>query len=230
LCFDKHRVVHIGPELLASWRRERLSVATGGEKGGELSAKAKARVKAMLKAERKARIAELERQVKPLPVSATRENLRIYQELLSLDPDNGRYRRKVAFYKERFQGEQTQKKQATELAAKNRQDTARKQRNKALRVYVGNEKVQIAIHELGGGALYLWVKNVSNAPLLLVASYYRLLDAADKPVALSVGAELQGVVAAGGIAYGKLNYDAEIKPSRLVLDHPKAGAVEKWFP
>jgi hypothetical protein len=230
LCFDKHRVVHIGPELLASWRKERLIRTTGGESAGELSSKAKARVKATLKAERNARIAELERQVKPLPVSATGENLRLYRELLSLAPDNARYRRKVAFYRARLEAEQTQKKQAVELAAKKRQEVARKRRNKALRVYEGNDKVQIAIHELGRGELYLWVKNLSDSALLLVSSYYRLLDADSAPITMRVGSELQGLVAAGGIAYGKLIYDAKLRPSRLILDHPKAGVVEKWFP
>jgi hypothetical protein len=226
LCFDKHRLVHVGPELLASWREERLALATGDESTSDLSSRAKARVKATLKAERDARIAELERQVRPLPQSATRENLRLYRELLSLDPNNGRYQRKVAFYRERFEAEQAQIKRS----AKKRHEAARHRRNKELRVYEGNDQIQIAIHELGGGELYLWVKNVSNAPLLLVASYYRLLDADDRPIALDVGSELQGMVPAAGIAYGKLLYDAETKPSRLVLEHPKAGAIEKWFP
>ena len=63
-----------------------------------------------------------------------------------------------------------------------------------------------------------------------MASYYRLLDAHDKPIAMNIGGELQGMVPAAGIAYGKLRYDEETRPSRLVLAHPKAGAVEKWFP
>jgi hypothetical protein len=65
---------------------------------------------------------------------------------------------------------------------------------------------------------------------MLVASYYRLLDADDRPIAMNIGGELQGMVPAAGIAYGKLLYDAESKPSRLILEHPKAGVVEKWFP
>jgi hypothetical protein len=230
VCFDKHRVAHIGPELLATWRRERVARATGNGSGGALSAKAKARVKATLKAERDARIAELERRVKPLPVSATDENMKLYQELLSLDPENPRYRRKVAFYRERFAAEQTQKKRAAELATQKRQELARKRRNKALRVYEGNDKLQIAIYELTRGELYLWVKNLSDSPLLLTASYYRLLNADDAPISVSVGNELQGTLSAGGIAHGKLTYDAKIKPSRLILEQPNAGAVEKWFP
>jgi hypothetical protein len=230
VCFDKHRVVHIGPELLATWRQERMTRATSSESVGTLSAKAKARVKATLKAERDARIAALERQVKPLPLSATDENLKLYHELLSLDPENTRYQRKVAFYRKRFEEEQAQKKRAAELAADKRQELARKRRNKALRIYEGNDKLQIAIYELTRGELYLWVKNLSDTPLMLVASYYRLLNTDGDPIALRVGDELQGLLAAGGIAHGKLTYDAKIKPSRLILEHPKAGVAEKWFP
>lgn len=230
LCFDKYTLAHIGPELLDAWRQERLAIAESGQGTGQLSPKAKARVKATLKAERDSRIDELERQVKPLPVSDTTGNLKLYRELLSLDPDNGRYRSKVNFYRERYEAEQAERKRATELAAKQRQEAARKRRNKALRVYEGSDTLQVAVHELGGGELYLWVKNLSEKTLMLVASQYRILDAEERPIALSVGPELQGALNGGDIAYGKLRYDGRIKPSRLVLEHPEAGVVEKWFP
>lgn len=230
VCFDKQRVVHVGPELLDAWRKERMALATGGKGVGTLSQKARARVKATLKAERQARIASLERQVKPLPVSATARNLKIYRELLSLDPDNPRYRRKVAFYQERNQAEKAKQHKAAQLAAQHKREKERKRRNKQLRVYEGNEQVQIAIHELGAGALYLWLKNLSTEPLLLVASYYRVMAADDTPIAFRVSDELKGSLAPGGVAYGKLTYAEEATPRRLLFDHPKAGTIEKWFP
>jgi hypothetical protein len=230
VCFDKQRVVHVGPEFLDAWREERMALATGGKGGGPLSQGARARVKATLEAERQARIVALERQVKPLPVSATARNLEIYRELLSLDPDNPRYRRKVAFYQERNQAEKAQQRKAAQLAAQRRSDKERKRRNQQLRVYEGNEQVQMAIHELGSGALYLWLKNLSEAPLLLVTSYYRLMAADDTPIAFSVGDELQGSLAPGGVAQGKLTYAEGAKPHRLLFDHPKVGTIEKWFP
>ena len=48
---------------------------------------------------RKMRIRELERAVKKIPVARFTENLRIYEQLLSLDPVNSRYKKKVAFYR-----------------------------------------------------------------------------------------------------------------------------------
>jgi outer membrane protein assembly factor BamE (lipoprotein component of BamABCDE complex) len=227
VCFDKHRVVHVGQELLDRWRQERLTLASSG---GTLSPNAKKEALATLTAERENRIAELEQAVKPLPVSATGENLKIYRELLSLAPDNERYQRKVAFYSERHETEQTAKRRAAEAAAKRKQETARKQRNKTLRVYEGNDNIEMAVHELGDGEIYVWVKNLSTGELLLVASQYRLLDANEKPIAHKVGAELQGPLASGGIAYGKLTLDPKTRPSRLVLAHPTAGTIEKWFP
>lgn len=227
VCFDKHRVVHIGQELLDTWRQERLTLASSGD---TLSPNAKKQALATRNSERETRIAELEQAVKPLPVSATGENLKIYRELLSLAPDNERYQRKVAFYSERSQKEQAAKHRAAKEAAKRQQETARKRRNEALRVYEGNDNFEMAVHELDDGEIYVWVKNLTAGELLLVASQYRLLDADEKPIAHRVGAELQGPLASGGIAYGKLILDPKTRPSRLILAHPKAGTIEKWFP
>ena len=44
------------------------------------------------------RIDELERKVKPIPASQALANLEIYEQLLNLDPDNTRYKKKVAYY------------------------------------------------------------------------------------------------------------------------------------
>ena len=40
--------------------------------------------------------------VRKIPMDHTKENLEIYQFLNRLDPDNSRYQRKVAFYKEQL--------------------------------------------------------------------------------------------------------------------------------
>lgn len=229
VCFDRQRVVHVGPELLAGWRDERMATATGKD-GGALSRKAKDRVKATLSAERQARIAALERKVKPLPVSATADNLRIYRELLSLAPDNARYRRKVAFYQERHRTEKAAQQKAAQLAAQRRLDEERQRRNQQLRVYEGNQQVQMALHQLGRGALYLWLKNLSDKSLSLEAGHYHMLDPEGGTIPLQVSVELQGRLAPGGIAYGKLTYSEEVSPERLRFDHPGTGAIEKRFP
>ena len=230
VCFDKHRVVHVGRELLEAWREARMALALGGKEGEALSQGAKDRVKATLAAERKARIAALERKVKPLPMSATASNLSIYRELLTLDPENKRYRRKVAFYQERHREEKTAQQEAARLAAQRRLEEERQYRNRQLRVYEGNDTVQMAVHELDGGALYIWLKNLSDQPLSVSAGHYRVVDGAGVEIGLRVGEELQGKLAAGGIAYGRLTYADGGKPHLLVFDHPAAGTIEKRFP
>lgn len=48
---------------------------------------------------RKMTIRELDQAVRKIPVARFTENLRIYEQLLSLDPGNSRYKKKVAFYR-----------------------------------------------------------------------------------------------------------------------------------
>jgi len=44
----------------------------------------------------------LDDRVRKIPADQTKENLKIYQFLNRLDPDNSRYQRKVAFYQKRL--------------------------------------------------------------------------------------------------------------------------------
>jgi hypothetical protein len=43
-------------------------------------------------------IKELEKEARAIPVAKTADNLRIYKQLLELDPENSKYKSKVAFY------------------------------------------------------------------------------------------------------------------------------------
>ena len=45
----------------------------------------------------------LEEKVKPIPVYKAHENLEIYEQLLKLDPENPKYKKKVAFYKAKIE-------------------------------------------------------------------------------------------------------------------------------
>ena len=48
---------------------------------------------------KKREIAELEKKAKSIPVSRVLDNLNIYKQLLALEPDNPKYKKKVDFYK-----------------------------------------------------------------------------------------------------------------------------------
>ncbi len=54
-------------------------------------------------------IAELEKQAKPIPVSRVLDNLNIYKQLLVLEPNNPKYKKKVAFYKAKFEANERKK-------------------------------------------------------------------------------------------------------------------------
>ena len=65
--------------------------------------------KDVLDINRKVTIGILEKRVRKIPVSKVSENLEIYQRLSSLDPQNQRYKKKVAFYKAEFREQEQQK-------------------------------------------------------------------------------------------------------------------------
>jgi endonuclease YncB( thermonuclease family) len=74
-------------------------ITTDAKKAGEIKILAKKKILAKERIVRiKNHIASLEKKVKPLPVSDTYGNLKIYLELLSLAPDNHKYKRKVKYY------------------------------------------------------------------------------------------------------------------------------------
>ena len=77
--------------------RYEKKVAHYTQKAKEI-AEAEARKKRKKITEHKRRIATLERKVRKIPAARAKENLKIYKQLLALDPQNPRYEKKVAHY------------------------------------------------------------------------------------------------------------------------------------
>jgi hypothetical protein len=50
-------------------------------------------------------IAYLDQKVRSVPISETLKNLRMYEQLLQLDPENSRYKFKVRFYKRKYEND-----------------------------------------------------------------------------------------------------------------------------
>ncbi len=69
--------------------------------------------------EKKIRITTLEKKVKGIPVAKATDNLRIYNQLLRLDSENPKYKKKVAFYQAKVD-EQKRKAQEAKLARQRR--------------------------------------------------------------------------------------------------------------
>lgn len=87
--FEDGRVITIGQDLREIWE---LQAADQNHQS----------VSTLSESQRRARIKALEDEVRPIPISHAERNLKIYEELLTLDPDNPHYRRKVDFYRKRL--------------------------------------------------------------------------------------------------------------------------------
>ena len=86
-------------KLVAHFNEEKIDLLADElvlfQKNGKLSYKDVQHIK-------KKAISHLEKKVRKIPVSKALDNLKIYMQLLKLDPDNSKYKHKVSFYKDRI--------------------------------------------------------------------------------------------------------------------------------
>ena len=184
-------------------------------------------------AERQQKIQTLEREVKPVPASNAALNLALYRQLLELDPDNPHYQKKVAFYEERLSRQQKARQEHAASAAKQKQrqawERAREARNKALRQYTGNGIAEMAVHDMGPGSLYVWVKNVSRQIITTHPDHFTLLDNDNNSIRCEVSNSLDSVLEPGSISHGKLEYNDDIQPKELIFRNRESGRISKVF-
>jgi hypothetical protein len=69
-------------------------------------------------------IAELEKKAKSIPVSRVLDNLNIYKQLLALEPDNPKYKKKVASYKTKLEANEKRKEKETQFVMIDKTDQA----------------------------------------------------------------------------------------------------------
>ncbi|MBI9085662.1 MAG: hypothetical protein JEZ11_18840 [Desulfobacterales bacterium] len=202
------RVVAVGSEQLGAWQKKKA--ATGPV---EKAAGADVPVES-----RKAEIARLDRQVRKLPMAKTLENLTLYRRLLRLDPENGRYRRKVAFYQDRLEKE------------KARTDTLRKARNKALERPEGNARVLMALKILGAGKFHVWIKNVGDTPFAVAADQFSLLCRNGKRFGPYRSKDFELDLGPGQQVDGRISFETYCSPRELTYTNPVAGIVSRTVP
>jgi hypothetical protein len=185
------------------------------------------------KAARQQKIEALENEVKPVPGGNAALNLKLYRQLLALDPENSRYQKKVAFYEDRLAKQQkAQQERAIRSAkAKRRQawDQAREGRNKQLRQYSGNGIAEMAVHDMGNGSLYVWVKNVSRQIITTHPDHFTLIDSDNNVVKGEISDSLDSVLEPGSISHGKIEYSREIEPKELIFQNRESGRISKSF-
>ena len=235
IALEDGRVVAIGGDLVQTWiteEEERIRRAKDAERKrreAHMAAEAKREAEAV----RQQKIAALEKKVKPIPAHKAALNLNLYRQLLALDPGNARYQKKVAFYEERLVRQQKASQARAERAAKLKQRKAwyqaRDDRNRSLRQYTGNGIAEMAVHDLGPGSLYVWIKNVSRQIITTHPDHFTLLDNNNKPARCDVSSSLDSVLEPGSISHGKIEYSEAIMPSELVFRNRESGRVSKSF-
>jgi hypothetical protein len=235
IAFEDGLVVEVGNDLTEQWMREEADRTRQAEM-------AERRRKQVLNAqsarqqeenERKAKIALLEETVKPVPASNAALNLKLYSQLLELDPENPRYHKKVAFYQERLaqQKKIREAREARRVKEQHRREweQGRDSRNKKLRQYTGNGIAEMAVHDMGPGSLYVWVKNISDQIITTHPDYFTLVDSEDNTVGCEISSSLDTVLEPGSISHGKIQYGTEVEPKALIFQNRESGRISKSF-
>ena len=170
-------------------------------------------------------IARLEKQVRRIPYSRTMDNLNIYRYLLKLDPDNPRYRKKVAFYEAQLERDK-------EKRAKTRQQEAeiRKAQNKSLKQLQGNRTIHMGLENLGSGRFYVWLKNVGSAPIRVTPRHFILVCTNGKSYTVYQTKDFNRDIQPGQTLGGRVAFDVYCPPRELVFLHPTAGKTSRKFP
>ena len=235
VAFENNRVVSISDDPAEVWTQEEDARVRSAEMLERRQRQAKMESASRQKAEeeRQRKIAELERKVKPVPASNAALNLDLYRQLLTLDPNNSRYQKKVAFYEERFTRQQKKSREQAARATEEKQRQAweegRNERNKRMRQYTGNGIAEMAVHDMGPGSMYVWVKNVSQQIITTHPDHFTLLDRDHNLVQCTISASLDSVLEPGSISHGKIEYNPEIYPGELIFRNREAGKISKSF-
>lgn len=235
IAFENGKVVAVGEDLTDQWTREEAARQRQADQAARHRREAEMARDARRKAEaaRREKIKALEEEVRPVPVSNAALNLKLYRQLLELDPMNARYQKKVADYEARLAKQEKAKQERELRAAKERERAAwertREKRNVNLRQYSGNGTAEMAIHDMGSGSLYVWIKNVSSQIITTHPDHFTLIDNQNREVPCSVSDSLDSVLEPGSISHGKIEYNAAIIPKTLIFQNRESGTVRKTF-
>jgi outer membrane protein assembly factor BamE (lipoprotein component of BamABCDE complex) len=235
IAFENGKVVTVGEDLTAQWtgeedtRKQQTELAALQRQQAERARAARQQAEA----EHQDKIRELEDKVKPVPTSNAALNLKLYRQLHELAPNNPRYQEKVAFYEERLALQDKARQQRALRLEKARQraawEKAREARNIKLRQYSGNGTAEIAVHDMGNGSLYVWIKNVSRQIITTHPDYFTLIDGDNKKMRCEISDSLDSVLEPGSISHGKIEYDNAVIPKELIFENRESGRISKSF-
>lgn len=233
VAFENGHVVAVGDDLTEAWTREeeeRIRQAEIAERERQQIEMAEANRK-QAEAARQDKIAALEKEVGPVPASNAALNLELYRQLLDLDPGNSRYQKKVADYQARLALQKKVRQEGAVRAAKEKHrkawEQAREARNKKLRQYAGNGTAEMALHDMGNGSLYVWVKNVSNQIITTHPDHFTLVDSENNEARCEVSDSLDSVLEPGSLSHGKIEYSRVIEPKELIFQNRESGRISR---
>ncbi len=176
-------------------------------------------------AAKRAEIARLEAQVRHIPVARTLDNLKIYRYLLKLAPENRRYRKKVAFYEDRFEKEKAIRPEI-QIEALERQ----RRQNLVLQKYKGNESVQMALKNLGSGMFHVWLKSTAKAPFHVMASDFTLECRNGEKFPVYQSRDFDVNLMPGNTIEGRITFDAYCDPLAIHFSNKAVGRIFRLFP
>jgi hypothetical protein len=235
VAIENGKVVAIGEDLTEQWTREEEAKQKQVEMASrqrQMHEDARAE-RQIAKAKRQEEIRALEEKVKPVPASNAALNLKLYRQLRELDPLNARYQQKVTFYEARLAQQEKTREQRERKREKARQladwEKGREDRNVKLRQYSGNGIAEMAIHDMGSGSLYVWVKNVSRQIITTHPDYFTLIDTDSNEMQCNISASLDSVLEPGSISHGRIEYDETIIPKELIFENRESGRISKPF-
>lgn len=233
--FENGKVVAVGEDLTPQWNREVEAKKRQAEIDALKRQKAENARAARQQAEkaRREKIKALEKEVRPVPVSNAALNLKLYRQLRELDPHNPRYQKKVAFYEKRLAMQEKSRQEQALRREKARQreawENSRQARNVRLRQYSGNGTAEMAVHDMGNGSLYVWIKNVSSQIITTHPDYFTLIDENDDAVPCKISDSFDSVLEPGSISHGRIEYDKTVIPKALIFENRETGRVSKTF-
>ena len=235
VAIENGKVVAIGEDLTAQWTRQEDEK----KKQMELAARERQRyenaraARQLAEAKRQEKISDLEKKVKPVPASNAALNLKLYRQLHELDPRNPRYQQKVSYYEERLAQQEKnmaqraiKREKARELAA---WEKGREARNVKLRQYSGNGTAEMAVHDMGSGSFYVWVKNVSRQIITTHPDHFTLIDNDNNKIPCKISDSLDSVLEPGSISHGRIEYDKTLIPRELIFENRESGRISKTF-
>jgi outer membrane protein assembly factor BamE (lipoprotein component of BamABCDE complex) len=235
IAFENGNVVAVGEDLTAQWTREEEARKHQAELAAQQRQQEERARAALRQAEaaRQEKIRALEDRVRPIPASKIALNLKLYRQLHELDPNNPRYQKKVAFYEEHLVMQDNARKQRALRLEKARQrevwEKARETRNIMLRQYSGNGTAEMAVHDMGNGSLYVWIKNVSRQIITTHPDYFTLIDSDNQKMRCEISDSLDSVLEPGSISHGKIEYDKSVIPKELIFENRESGRISKSF-